>query len=185
MKSFVEFLIESSKTYEFRVKVAGELTSEHMDRIENRMERFGLESISKPKKSPIQKQPAGFGESVTNSEVSVMEITTNYPATPHQIAALLQDIVDLPESHVIVVNKNSPDEIAREVAADTKEGEYKPLLLNDYDDEKVDPSFGDEYNSNFLKELSTREYEFDAKNKEKAQTTNDIPVGTKSPIAGK
>ena len=185
MKSFVEYLIESSKTYEFRVKAAGEITDEHMERIENHMERFGLESISKPKRTPIQKQPAGFGESVKDSAVNVFEIVTNYPATPQQITALLQDILGLPESHVVAVNKNDPEEIAREAAADTKSEEYKPILANDYEDEKLDPTYGDEYNSNFLKELETRKYEFANPNKTKAKTTNDLPQGTKGPIAGK
>ena len=160
MKSFVEYLIESSKTYEFRVKVAGEITDEHMERIENHMERFGLESISKPKRTPIQKQPAGFSESVKDSAVNVMEIVTNYPATPQQVTAVLQNILGLPESHVVTVNKNDPEEIAREAAANAKEQEYKPILVNDYEVEKLDPTFGDEYNANFLKELETRKYEF-------------------------
>jgi hypothetical protein len=185
MKSFVEYLIESSKTYEFRVKVAGEITDEHMGRIENQLERFGLESISKPKRTPIQKQPAGFGESVKDSAVNVMEIATNYPATPQQINVLLQNILDLPESHVVTVNKNDPEEIAREIAANAKPEEYKTLLTSEYDAEKLDPSFGDEYNQNFLKELETRKYEFASDNKEKTKTTNDIPKNTKSPISGK
>lgn len=160
MKSFVEYLIESSKTYEFRIKIAGEVTDEHMQRIENHMERFGLESVSKPKKTPIQKQPAGFGESVKNSAVNVLEISTNYPTTPQQISAIIQDTVNLPDSHVVVVNKNDPEEIAREAAADKKEEEYKPILTSDYEDKKLEPTFGDEYNANFLKELETRKYEF-------------------------
>ena len=160
MKSFVEYLIESSKIYEFRVKIAGEITDEHMERIENHMERFGLESISKPKRTPIQKQPAGFSASVKDSAVNVFEVSTNYPATPQQITAILQDILDLPESHVVTVNKNDPEEIAREAASDAKEEEYKPILVNDYEEEKLDPTYGDEYNANFLKELETRKYEF-------------------------
>ena len=129
------------------------------------MERFGLESISKPKRTPIQKQPAGFAVSVKDSAVNVFEIVTNYPATPQQVNALLQDILDLPESHVVTVNKNDPEEIAREVAADAKEQEYQPLLTSDYEDEKLDPTYGDEYNANFLKELETRKYEFAAETK--------------------
>ena len=54
MKSFVEYLIESSKTYEFRIKIAGEVTDDQMQRIESLMEKFGLESITKPKRTPIQ-----------------------------------------------------------------------------------------------------------------------------------
>lgn len=165
MKSFVEYLIESSKTYEFRVKVAGEVTNDHMDRLESRLEKFGLESISKPKRTPIQEQPSGFNEAVKNTEVNIFDVTTNYPATPHQIEAMIQELCDVPESHVVVVNKNSPEEIAREEAASKKEGDYEPILLKDYEDEKLDPTFGDEYNQNFLKELETRKYEFASKEK--------------------
>lgn len=185
MKTFAEFLIESSKTYEFRVKVACDCSDEHMERFENQLERFGLESISKPKRTPIQEQPAGFAPTVKNTEVSIIDIETNYPAAPHQITAMAQEVFGIPESHVIAVNKNDPEEIAREAAADAKEGEYEPIVGTEYKDEKLDPTYGDEYNSNFLKELETRKYEFDSENKEKAKTTNDLEQGTKGPIAGK
>ena len=185
MKSFVEYLIESSKTYEFRIKIAGEVTDEHMERIENHMEKFGLESISKPKRTPIQEQPSGFGESVKNTEVNIIDVETNYPATPQVLGAMLRDIVGIPESHVVVVNKNDPEEIARETATDVSDEEYKPLLANDYDSETLDPSYGDQYNTNFLKELETRKYEFAGKKTTKSKSTNDLPVGKSSPIGSK
>jgi len=159
MKTFAEFLIESSKTYEFRVKVACDCSSEHMERFENQMERFGLESISKPKRTPIQEQPAGFATSVKNTEVSIIDIETNYPAAPHQITALAQEVFNLPESHVVTINKNDPEELAREEAASTKEGEYEPIIGTEYKDEKQAEVFGDKYNENMLKELETRKYE--------------------------
>lgn len=159
MKTFTEFLIESSKTYEFRVKVACDCSDDHMERFENQLERYGLESISKPKRTPIQKQPAGFGSKVKDTEVSIIEIETNYPAAPHQITALAQEVFGLPESHVVTINKNDKEEIAREEAADEKEGEYEPLLNSEYADEKQEEVFGDKYNENMLKELETRKYE--------------------------
>jgi len=159
MKTFTEFLIESSKTYEFRVKVACDCSDEHMERFENQMERFGLESISKPKRTPIQEQPAGFAASVKNTEVSIIDIETNYPAAPHQITAMAQEIFNVPESHVVTVNRNAHEEIAREVAADEKESEYEPIIGTEYKDEKQEEVFGDKYNENMLKELETRKYE--------------------------
>ncbi len=185
MKSFVEYLIESIKTYEFRIKIAGEVTDEHMERIENHMEKFGLESISKPSRTPIQEQPSGFGESVKNTEVNIIDVETNYPATPQTIGAMLKDICELPESHIVVVNRNDPEEVAREEADSTKEEEYKPLLANDYDKEKLDPTYGDQYNANFLKELETRKYETAGKKTPKSKTTNDLPVGKISAIGSK
>jgi hypothetical protein len=162
MKSFVEYLIESSKTYEFRIKIAGEVTDDHIARLESRLEKFGLESISKPKRTPIQQHPSGFGESVQNTEVNIFDVVTNYPATPQQIDAMLQELCNLPGSHVVVVNKNDPEEIAHEVAATTKEEEYKSILQNDYDAVKLGPIFGDEYNTIFLKDLESTKFEFAA-----------------------
>ena len=159
MKTFAEFLIESSKTYEFRVKVACDCSDEHMERFENQLERFGLESISKPKRTPIQEQPAGFASTVKNTEVSIIDVETNYPAAPHQITAMAQEVFGVPESHVVTVNKNSPEELAREEAADAKEGEYEPIVGTEYEEEKQEDVFGDKYNENMLKELETRKYE--------------------------
>ena len=159
MKTFAEFLIESSKTYEFRVKVACDCSNEHMERFENQLERFGLESISKPKRTPIQEQPAGFASTVKNTEVSIIDVETNYPAAPHQITAMAQEVFGIPESHVVTVNKNSPEELAREEAADAKEGEYEPIVGTEYEEEKQEDVFGDKYNENMLKELETRKYE--------------------------
>lgn len=185
MKSFVEYLIESIKTYEFRIKIAGEVTDEHMERIENHMEKFGLESISKPKRTPIQEHPAGFAESVKNTQVNIIELETNYPATPQTISAMLGDICELPESHIVVVNRNDPEEIAREEGESAEGKEYEPLLINDYHKEKLDPTYGDEYNASFLKELQTRKYETSGKKTPKAKTTNDLPVGKTSAIGSK
>lgn len=185
MKSFVEYLIESNKTYEFRIKIAGEVTDEHMERIESHMEKFGLESISKPKRTPIQEQPSGFGESVKNTEVNIIDLETNYPTTPQVISAMLGEICSLPESHIVVVNKNDPEEIARETASQEKEEEYKPVLINDYDKEKLEPSYGDEYNKSFLKTLETKKYVVAGTKTPKTKTTNDLPAGKASPIGSK
>jgi hypothetical protein len=186
MKSFVEYLIESSKTYEFRIKIAGEVSDEQMERIESLLEKFGLESITKPKRTPIQEQPSGFSDSVKNTEVNIIDVETNYPATPQVIGALMQDACSLPESHVVVVNKNHPEEIAKEVAdGEPEQKEYTVMLGSDYDKEKLDPTFGDKYNMNFLKDLETRKYEFAAKKAPKVKTTNDLPGGKSSPIGSK
>lgn len=186
MKSFVEYLIESSKTYEFRIKIAGEVTDEQMQRIESLMEKFGLESITKPKRTPIQEQPSGFSDSVKNTEVNIIDVETNYPATPQVLGAMLQEICGLPESHIVVVNKNHPEEIAKEVAdSEPEQKEYTPMLGSDYDQDKLEPTFGDKYNMQFLKDLETKKYEFAAKKAPKAKTTNDLPIGKSSPIGGK
>ena len=159
MKSFVEYLLESTQPYEFRFKIAGELSDDCIDRIEMKLDKHGLESMSKPKRTPIQEQPAGFSQNVKNSEVHIIDVATTYPTTPHQLSAMLADVCGLPESHIVVVSKNDPEEMAREAAEDEKESEYEPIMGTDYPEEKQEEVFGDKYNENMLKELETRKYE--------------------------
>ena len=117
MKSFVEYLLESNQPYEFRFKIAGELSDDCISRIESKLDKHGLESMSKPKRTPIQEQPAGFAQDIKNTEVNIIDVSTNYPTTPHQLLAMLTDTCGLPESHIVVINKNDPEEVAREAAS--------------------------------------------------------------------
>ncbi len=49
MKSLVEYLLESEKLYEFKIKLAvPEIPSELMDRIEHALSAFEVSRISKP-----------------------------------------------------------------------------------------------------------------------------------------
>lgn len=159
MKSFVEYLLESNQPYEFRFKIAGELSDDCISRIESRLDKHGLESMSKPKRTPIQEQPAGFAQDIKNTEVNIIDVSTNYPTTPHQLLAMLTDTCGLPESHIVVINKNDPEEVAREAASKEKESEYEPIMGSEYPEEKQDEVFGDKYNENMLKELETRKFE--------------------------
>ena len=160
MKSFVTYLLESTHPYEFRFKIAGELTDETISRIESRLDKHGLESMSKPKRTPIQEQPAGFAQSVQNREVYIIDVAVSYPATPQQLTAMLHDVCGLPESHVVVVSKSDPEELAREEAQDEKDSDYEPIIGTDYPEEKQEEVYGDKYNENMLKEIETRKYKF-------------------------
>ena len=52
-------------------------------------------------------------------------------------------------------SSTAPDRAEEEEGsgAGAKEEEYKPLLDSEYNQEKKDATFGDEYNTNMLKEL--------------------------------
>ena len=62
------------------------------------------------------------------------------------------------------INKNHPEEIAREEAIKEQGDEYVTKLedaeYEDADKVKVEDHFGDKYNENMLKDLETRKYEF-------------------------
>ena len=182
MRSFREFLIESHKTYTFRVKVAGELTNEQVGKLEDHFERWGLESLSKPKRTPIQEHPQDFPE-VTNSEISIMELIVNYPATPRDILECVHSALGIPVDHIRVYNEGDPHEAEREAEVKTEDDEYEVQLTAAYPKGDKNHQYGDKHNKKFLKDLEKMpKMKIAGGNTSKAQTSNDLPQGKASPI---
>ena len=49
MKTFKEYLTESQKRYDFKIKIAGEMTTEQENVLKNSLERFVTNSFKKSK----------------------------------------------------------------------------------------------------------------------------------------
>jgi len=159
MKSFRSYLVESEQTYKFRIKMAEKCDDETMDALETALQKYDMKSISKPKKTPIQEHPMDF-QTLNNAEVFIMDTELQYPVTAHQLYEYISQVVGVPASHLVIINQDNPEEIAREEALKEEGEEYETLLGSDYKDEKQDPTFGDAYNENMLKSIETRKYEF-------------------------
>ena len=163
MKSFSEYLIESEQDYTFRIKVACECSDEMLDKMETALEKWELKSLSKPKRTPIQEHPMDF-QTLQNAEVHIMDAVLQYPTTADQLYRYISETVGIPANMLVVINKDHPEEIAREEALKEEGDEYVTKLedadYKDADSIKGEDHFGDKYNENMLKELETRKYEF-------------------------
>jgi len=160
MKSFKSYLVESEQTYKFRIKMAEKCDEERMDALEAALEKYDMKSISKPKKTPIQEHPMDF-QTLQNAEVFIMDAELSYPVTAHQLYEYISQTVGVPASHLVVINSEHPEEIAREEALKGEGEEYTAKLESDYEDSNnAKDNFGDEYNGSMLKSLETRKYEF-------------------------
>ena len=163
MKSFKQFLIENEQQYDFRIKVACECDRDMLDRMETALEKWELKSLSKPERTPIQEHPMDF-QTLNNSDVNIMDATVAYPVTANELYSYLSEVVGIPANMLVVINKNHPEEIAREEALKEEGDEYVTKLddaeYKDADKVKVEDHFGDKYNENMLKDLETRKYEF-------------------------
>ena len=164
MKSFKSYLVESEQTYKFRIKMAEKGDEEIMNALETALEKYDVASISKPKKTPIQEHPMDF-QTLNNAEVFIMDAELKYPVTAHQLYEYITQKVGVPASHLVVINSDHPEEIAREEAIKEEGAEYTAKLDDaEYKDAKAtkpEDSFGDKYNENMLKGLETRKYEFE------------------------
>tara|TARA_B100000902_G_C27281327_1_gene901965 strand:+ start:789 stop:1280 length:492 start_codon:yes stop_codon:yes gene_type:complete len=158
MKSLKSYLVESEQTYKFRIKMAEKCSDETMDALESALQKYDVKSMSKPKKTPITEHPMDF-QTLQNQEVFIMDTELNYPVTAYQLYEYISQTVGVPASHLVVINQDHPEEMAREEAIN--EEEYESVLETDYDDSNnAKDNFGDEYNENMLKAIESRKMEF-------------------------
>ena len=158
MKSLKSYLVESEQTYKFRIKMAEKCSDETMDALESALQKYDVKSMSKPKKTPITEHPMDF-QTLQNQEVFIMDAELSYPVTAHQLYEYISQTVGVPASHLVVINQDHPEEMAREEAIN--EEEYESVLETDYDDSNnAKDNFGDEYNENMLKAIESRKMEF-------------------------
>ena len=78
MKSFKAYLTESTRTYDFKVRIAGDLTTEDVDKIKVALEQYKVVSVSKPKTAPIHETE--LFPNMGPVAVNVMEVSVAYPA---------------------------------------------------------------------------------------------------------
>lgn len=185
MKSFSEFLTESTKQYNFRIKVAGTLSNEQIDRLESAMEKWGLQSINKPKVTPIQKHPVDF-TNLKEIEVSIMDMTLDYPATPQEIIARMAEYCTVNPEYIKVFNSDDPNQIEMEAKVEEEDEEYQVQLLTPYPKSEKNLPAGDKFTQKFLKDQKRKPlFKVAGGSTAKASSTNDIPQGNLSPISGR
>lgn len=177
MKTFCNYLAESVKTYTMRIKFGGLDEAPDADCVEKACERFGVTSMTRFKKTPIQAHPQDFPQ-LRFADVWMADAEFDYPVTPDELYAHLTECTPYTGSQIVVINANHPEEVAREATEAAGEEEYVALLDSDYEVEDLEPTYGDEFVKNFLQELETRDYDFVAEKTPRAKTTNDLPVHT-------
>jgi hypothetical protein len=153
MKTFKEYLTESKKVYSFKVKVAGELPEKFQESLKARLDRCKIVTFETVTTTPIQESPMDFPE-LTNMEVTVFEVITEYPITGPELAKEITEL-GLSENRFRVRGSNEPSEQDQVLVQAESTGE---ALLSDstYKESgkiKHKDYFGDEFNKAFLKDL--------------------------------
>ena len=151
MKSFKEYLTESKKTYEFRIKVVGDCSDDCHKQIEAALSQFKPSSVSKGKRTPPQIHNAEFPEH-KNRNMNVFQAALEYPATSNQVRDLVAAGLGMPLSQVKAM---SPGEIAEHDINHTHdESTGKAVVGTPTDVNNHDSLVDEEHKMNFLKELN-------------------------------
>lgn len=153
MKSFKEHLSESKKQYDFRVKVAGEMTTEQESNLKSLLGKWSLSNFKKATKTPIQQLPLDFPK-LKNMEVNIYEVTLDYPTTQFELTEYLSSELGVGKSHLVVKRPGEPTEEyqnpePKREGALLNDSEYKEAENANFDD-----YYGSKYNSGFVKELN-------------------------------
>ena len=148
MRSFKEYLTESVRKFDFRIKVAQECTSEDETKLKGLLERFSVADFKKTGKTPIQQLPLDFPQ-VQNTEVHIYEVSLNYPTTPQELLEYLSSGMGVNKANMVVRNPREPSE---EYQAEHTPRDGALLLDGEYKESqnaKHSDYFGNEYNVKF------------------------------------
>ena len=154
MKNFKDYLSESKKQFDFRVKVAGTFTTEQEATLKTLLNKFAMSGFKKTATTPIQALPLDFPQ-VKNCEVNIYEVSLDYPTTQQELTEYLTTELGVNKQNLVVRRPGEPSEEYQHIEADTRTG----ALLDDPNyKEAGDPQFedyyGDKYNTGFVKELN-------------------------------
>lgn len=197
-QSYQNYYYNAKKLYEFRIKVANvDITNNAvMEAIKNALNAYEVESISAPKRLPIQEH-RDFGK-LGPCEVHVVDVALNYPTICEQVRQLVINRAMVPNHCVCVETLNQAMQEDDVNARILEQGEGGPIIENPElkDRESDNQEFaGQKRVDSLLKELSknpqlSRAYEIDGtditiggdKQSSYGKTTNDVPMGNKAPM---
>ena len=185
MKTFHQYIVESERTYNYRIKILGDVPAGFVKNLEEKMAQFDVVNMSRPKTTPVQKLIKDFpGEE--NQSMTFVDVDFRYPAIEPQIKQLAQ-LLGFNPNHIAMQTREYDESISNEISS--IEAQNKDLLANtDYpapDAEqralKKDYSTGP-YDHAVLKNAYRSDFTIAGQKTPPAKTTNEIPQGTKSPM---
>jgi hypothetical protein len=128
MKSLRQYITESVKTYNYTIKIAGDVDKNFLDLFKYNLNKFDPVKISDPVRTPIQKDPYGF-ENLSNAAINIIKAEFRYPATEPMIQQIAQ-LCGYNVNMVRVVSSEYDDSINSESGAYANEASHSPLLTH-------------------------------------------------------
>ena len=186
MSTFKDYLTESAKSYDYKVKVAGTLADDFASKLESALAKFEVANMSAGKKTPIMTLPLDF-PALSNEEVTIYDVTTNYPASSNVMKEYLSDILRVPATHMVVKKPGEPTEQYQDDMQVAKKSEYANKLMDiEYKDApkvKGEEFHSTKANMGLLKELLKDRQENKEAPKEKENIQTKEEESTPSPFS--
>jgi len=185
MKTFHQYIVESERTYNYRIKILGDVPAGFVKNLEEKMAQFDVVSVSRPKTTPVQKLIKDF-PGAENESMTFVDVNFRYPAIEPQIKQLAQ-LLRFNPNHIAMQISEYDETISNEISS--IEAHNNDLFSNnDYPAPtaeqralKKDYSIGP-YDHAVLKNAYRSDFTVAGGKTPPAKTTNEIPQGTTSPM---
>ena len=185
MKKFHHYLAESERTYDYRIKILGDVPPTFIKDLEQKLEQFDIVKMSGKKTTPVQRLLKDFPNE-ENDMVTSVDVSFRYPAiepqiqqlaqllgfNPNRIRLLTQPYVNSIDNEISEINTQNKDLIA-DTDYPAPDAEQQ-ALKKDYS--------GDPYKHAVLQNAYRSDFTVAGGKTPPAKTTNDIKQDTKSPM---
>jgi hypothetical protein len=184
MKNFQQYLAESERTYNYRIKIVGDVAPDFVKQLEEKLAQFDIVKITKPKTTPVQLKPADFPKH-SNDSVTSMDVEFRYPAIEPQIKQIAQLLMMDPNRIIMLT---TPHEEGLDSERERVAAQNKDLLDTDYPaDTAEQTALSADYSAPYdqhavLKNAYRSDFTVAGGKTPKAETTNDLPMGNDSPM---
>jgi hypothetical protein len=185
MKNFKEYLAESQRTYKYRIKFVGDAPTGFLKDLEEKLTQFDPVKIGAAKTTPVQLKPADFPK-YENDRVTAVDVEFRYPAIEPQIKQIAQ-LMNFDPNRIIMLT--SAHEDSMDVEREKVEDQNKDLLTDtdypapDTEQKALSKDYSAPYDEHaVLKNAYRSEFTVAGGKTPPAKTTNDLPMGTSSPM---
>lgn len=184
MRSLKEYLTESAKKYDFRIKFACDCADKE-EKLKTMLERFSVADFKKSGQTPIQELPLDFPK-LRNREVTIYEVTLEYPTTQFELVEYISNGLAINRDEIVVRRPGEPTEEYQTPAEPRTEALLNDPNYKEAGNPKFDEYYGEKYNASFLKSLQA---DADARRKERneqipttveGKDTNSLPQNNTS-----
>ena len=185
MKPFAKYLAESEKTYNYRIKIVGDVPNTFVKELEGKLTQFDIVKISKPKTTPVRKEIPDF-PAFPNQPMSIVDVEFRYPAIEPQIKQLAQ-LLGMDPNRILMNTlpyEESMNDESRKIGSENKNLLDKPdYPAPDAEQKALSKDYATgPYDHAVLKNAYRSNFTIAGKKTPPAKTTNDLPMGTKSPM---
>lgn len=185
MKPFAKYLTESEKTYNYRIKMVGDVPSTFVKELEGKLAQFDVVKMSKIKTAPVRKEIPDF-PAFPNQPMSIVDVEFRYPAIEPQIKQLAQLLGMDPNRIVMntVPYEESMNNESRKIGSENKDLLDKPdYPAPDAEQRALSKDYATgPYDHAVLKNAYRSNFTIAGKKTPPAKTTNELPMGVKSPM---